>query len=390
MCREITTTYSRCLHTEKQFIRCQNSYAKPKKQGFFKSLFFSSTSKPKACRRKTRERSTVNGLCMHCRANIAQQQEALDKMEGQRYIAAREYNHSNPTAIQHTATRDQQLLPRQTFRCSRCIAEGRFPSPRNRESNSGLCCDYGRKEWNGPIGQAHRDLTPLNTRTRWQHDHLARPPVPPKDVPALKRVPDQRKSVRDAREAASAAARGYNWDRDARGDAPLEPGLARAFTNLSGTAGNALPSEREIAPLINWDDWNDMPQTSHGRYPPAPPAPVAPLPTRPLRPGRRETPGRISTPHMEPWMTPAPLNIRRPRTPESVDIYDVSRPTSPAPLSNSPVSPMTGTFPPDANFGGDESRYRDLDMEQLRREYAEAEIEHTIALFGRDAVRRRY
>lgn len=307
MCQETTTTYSSCLHTKKTFTRCVTSYnTQPRKRGFFASLF-SRTPKP-SCR-TTRTRTTNPSLCTHCRS---------------------------------TPIRTYTSSAKLRFRCSRCVAENRNPSPRNRESNGGMCCAYGITEY------------------------AARPPVPPKDKTLpLKRIPDRRQSTREARAAASAAARTYNWS--AARNSEMEPGLVREYTNLSGTDTRALPAvplapvpvptSREVQPGIDWERWESAPQTAWGRYPPAEPAPVRPLPTRPLG---RDGPGRIETPGPESWS----VEREGARTPDSMDIYDVSRPTSPTPRSDSPVSPLTGTFPP-ADMG-----HLDVDLLNERLEDA--------------------
>ena len=333
MCHESATTYLQCLHTERQFTRCKDSYKKSrtekKKQGFFKSLFSSNVPpKAKTCR-VSKGQSTIDGLCTACSKAARDRRETLDRMERPRYVQSRRYEAKNPTEEERRRSHGKG-----TFRCTRCVAEGRHPSARNRQSNGGLCCAYAIREWGGARGQAHRDITPYNER----------PPVPPKDEHTLKRAPGNHHlrrgdSTRDARAAATAAAQRYNWTRN-DGSAALEPDLVREYITLSGTDRHALPVPRRAEPLyeepqIDWERWNSAPQTSHGRYPPTNPAPDSPLPVRPLRPGRRHpSPPRIHTPAPGRRLTPSP-----PR-PVSRDIAEVSPPTSPY-HSQSPVSPMS-------------------------------------------------
>jgi hypothetical protein len=336
MCHETVTTYLQCLHTERQFTRCKDSYKQPrtekKKQGFFKYLLSSNAPKNPKPHKASKGRSTIDGLCTACSKAARSRQETLNRMERPRYVQSRRYEARNPTEEER-----RRLHGKWTFRCTRCIAEGRHPSARNRQANGGLCCAYAIQEWEGARGQAHRDITPYNER----------PPVPPKDKHTLKRVPGNHHlrrgdSTRDARAAASAAARQYNWSQENRDSAALEPHLVREYIALSGSDRAALPAPRRAEPLyeepqIDWDRWNAAPQTSHGRYPPANPAPDSPLPVRPLRPGRRHpSPPRIRTPAPGRRLTPSPP------TPASRDIAEVSPPTSPyRSQSTSPVSPMS-------------------------------------------------
>jgi len=337
MCHDSATTYLQCLHTERQFTRCKDSYKQPrtekekKKQGFFKSLFSSSTPKSQKPHRASKGQSTIDGRCTACSKAARNRQETIDSMERPRFVQSRRYEARNPTEEERKRSHGKG-----TFRCTRCVAEGRYPSARNRQANGGLCCAYAIEEFEGARGQAHRDISPYNER----------PPVPPKGEHSLKRVPGNHHlqrgdSIRDARAAASAAARQYNWAQENRDSAALEPHLVSEYISLSGTHRAALPVPRRAEPLyeepqIDWDRWNAAPQTSHGRYPPANPAPTSPLPVRPLRPGRRHpNPHRICTPTPGRRLTPSP-----PRRPASRDIAEVSPPTSPY-HSESPISPMS-------------------------------------------------
>lgn len=342
MCIETTSTYLQCLHSHRHFTRCQDSYEPrtQKKQGFFKSLFSSSAASKtsKSCR-TTQGRSTIQGFCSNCLGRAAaERQETIHRMEQPRYVQSSRFETQNPTEQERRRSHGKG-----TFRCSRCTIEGRHPSARIRQANGGVCCDRGSIEWKGPRGQAHRTVTPF----------ISRRPVPPQAKPALKRVPQnhhlrRQDSTQAARAQASAAAKRYNWTRNDRESAELNPSLVRDYVTLSGADHSRIPAaprpvaapRRQAEPLyedpgIDLTRWAAAPQTNHGRLPPPP---DNPLPVRPLRPGRRgQSPPRIRTPTPGRRLTPEPLR------PQPKDMAQVSPETSPTTYSTSPVSPLNNS-----------------------------------------------
>lgn len=388
MCHESATVYIQCLHTENQLTRCQTSYKSwgtKKKQSFIKTLFC--VNIPQSCR-PSKGQSSIDGLCTACSQAAKHRQETLDKMEQPRYVHSRTYEARNPTEEERRRSRGKG-----TFRCSKCISEGRHTSARNRHSNGGLCCANGPREWESSRGQAHRSITPENK-------NLPAAPTPIREH-TLKRVPRNHHlrpspSTQDARAAATAAAHKYNWTRD-EGSDTMEPNLIGDYINMSGTETKEfrLPARAEPVyqeprraraeplyqkPLIDWDRWNRAPQTSHGRYPPADPAPDSPLPTRPLRPGRRHpSPPRIQTPNPNPGrrLTPAPLRLSGDSSEVSPlssrnNSQDWGRGTSRSP---SPVSPLSCVSP--------ERMYiRRNQHGHLRVETVDEQLEDTLRYWG--------
>ncbi|KAF8854423.1 hypothetical protein BDZ45DRAFT_42964 [Acephala macrosclerotiorum] len=288
MCIAITSYL--CYHRTEEHTPCSFFLRKlaqgqphPRPQSFLRTFFCGSSGSQKVHCTQKPGKNFIYSLCPKCLERESSHRSRIDcttrahqeKLEAK----ARQVHNKRESERMQERRREKK---KEAFRCSMCTAERRRPDQMSRAANSGLCCARGIEEFDDLERANGFRPSPSSRQTIAARPRPAPQPTREQRNPRL----NYATSMEFAKAAGTVAAREYGWGKSERDSVMPEPSLAAAYVNSSGAnPGLFAPAPAEAQPLyyepgINFESWNQMQQTGHGRLPPQP---EKPLPVPPLR-----------------------------------------------------------------------------------------------------------